>query len=220
MLQASAAAGAAAIAAPAVIAGAQPDPVRVGHIGIGTRGIDLIKYTGAAENANVIAVCDIYNPHLDRGIANAGNPDAVGYRDYRELLADPKVEAVIIAVPDHWHEQMAIDASNAGKAIYCEKGLTNNVKSAKKMRTVIKKNNTVFQLGHQGRQYPSTAEAGRRINNGEIGPVTLIRVGRYFNGTIERAPWRWYGYYDQWDRPGPAVRIQRNKRRPLAKPHG
>jgi predicted dehydrogenase len=210
MLQTAAAAGAAAgaavLAAPAIIAGADPlaDPVRIGHIGIGTRGIDLIKYTGASENAKVVAVCDIYKPHLERGIAAGGNPEAVRYHDYRDLLADPKVEAVIIAVPDHWHEQMAIDASNAGKAIYCEKGLTTSVKSAKLMRKVIKKNKTVFQLGHQGRQFPSTAEAGRRINDGEIGPVTLIRVGRYFNGTLERAPWRWYGYYDQWERPDPA----------------
>jgi len=196
---------AAAVAGPSIVTGADPvsDPVRVGHIGLGTRGWDLIRYTGPADNAKVVAVCDVYKPHLERGFAAANNPDAVRYHDYKDLLADPNVEAVVIATPDHWHEQMVIDASNAGKSIYCEKGLTVSVESAKKMRAVVKKNNTVFQLGHQGRQWPSTGEAGRRIRDGEIGPVTLIRVGRYFNGTQGRAPWRWYGYYDHWKRPDP-----------------
>lgn len=200
------AAGAAALGAPAILAGAAPtaDPVRVGHIGAGTRGWDLIKYTGSAETAKVVAVCDVYKPHLERGIEAGNNPDAKRHTDYRDLLADPKVEAVVIATPDHWHEQMAIDASNAGKAVYCEKALATSVASAKRMREVIRKNKTVFQLGHQGRQYPSTAEAGRRIRDGELGPVTLIHTGRYFNGTKERAPWRWYGYYSAWDRPDPA----------------
>ncbi len=200
------AAGAAALGAPAILSGAAPtaDPVRVGHIGAGTRGWDLIKYTGSVETAKVVAVCDVYKPHLERGIEAGNNPDAKRYHDYRELLADPKVEAVVIAAPDHWHEQMVLDAVAAGKAIYCEKGLTTSVAAAKRMRDAVRKSGAVFQLGHQGRQYPSTAEAGRRILGGDLGPVTLVHTGRYFNGTKERAPWRWYGYYSAWDRPDPA----------------
>lgn len=204
------AASAAALGAPAILADAEPtaDPVRVAHIGTGTRGWDLIKYTGAIENAKVVAVSDVYKPHLERGLAAANNPDAKGYRDYRELLADPKVEAVIIAAPDHWHEKMLLDAVDAGKAVYCEKGWTISVEAAKRMRAAVKNKKTVFQLGHQGRQYPSTAEAGKRIKEGALGPVTLIHTGRYFNGTKEHAPWRWYGYYTQWDRPDPAQVIK------------
>jgi predicted dehydrogenase len=200
------AASAAAIVAPAFIgrAHAADDPVRIGHIGAGTRGWDLIRYTGSFQKAKVVAVCDVYKPHLERGIEAGKNPEATRYTNYHDLLADPQVEAVVIATPDHWHEQMVIDAANAGKAIYCEKGLTTSVAAAKRMREIIKKNSTVFQLGHQGRQYPSTEEAGRRINDGDIGPLTIIHTGRYFNGTKERAPWRWYGYYSQWDRPDPA----------------
>jgi predicted dehydrogenase len=206
MLASAAAAGVAAMGAPNIVLGADPtaEPVRVGHIGLGTRGWDLIRYTGPAENANVVALCDVYKPHLERGAKECGNPDAKKYSNYKELLADPKVEAVIIATPDHWHEQMVIDAANAGKAIYCEKGLTTSVDAAKHMREIVKKNKTVFQLGHQGRQYPSTAEARKRIEAGEIGPLTLIHIGRYFNGTKERAPWRWFGYYDQWNKPDKA----------------
>mgnify|MGYP000963263687 FL=1 len=148
------AAGAAALGAPAILAGAAPtsDPVRVGHIGAGTRGWDLIKYNGSVETAKVVAVCDVYKPHLERGIEACGNPDAKRYSNYKDLLADPKVEAVVIAAPDHWHEQMTIDACNAGKAVYCEKGMAISVDSAKRMREAIKKTKTVFQLGHQDRK--------------------------------------------------------------------
>ncbi len=204
------AAGAAVLGAPAILTGAEPtaDPVRVGHIGAGTRGWDLIKYTGAIESAKVVALCDVYAPHLERGVQAANNPELKRYRDYRELLADPQVEAVIIATPDHWHEQMVLDAVRAGKAIYCEKGWTLSVEAAKRMREAIKKSSTVFQLGHQGRQYPATAEAGRLIKEGVIGPVTLVHTGRYFNGAKEQAPWRWYGYYSCYDRPDPAQVIK------------
>ncbi len=196
---------AAAIAAPAVMRGLDltRDPVRIGHIGSGTRGWGLIKFTGAISEAKVVAICDVYRPHLERGVEACGNPDVKRYTDYRDLLADPKVEAVVIATPDHWHEKMVLDAIAAGKAVYCEKGLTMSIASAKRMRAAVKKAGTVFQLGHQGRQLPATAEAGRLIRDGRIGPVTLIHVGRYFNGTKERAPWRWYGNYSAWDRPDP-----------------
>ncbi len=70
----------------------------------------------------MVAVCDVYKPHLERGIEAGRNPDAKRYQDYHELLADPNVEAVVIAAPDHWHEKMVLDACAAGKAIYCENG--------------------------------------------------------------------------------------------------
>ena len=116
------------------------------------------------------------------------------YGNYHDLLADKSVEAVVIATPDHWHERMVLDAVAAGKAVYCEKGLTMSVDSAKRMRAAVKKANAVFQLGHQGRQLPAYEAAGKMIRDGEIGPVTLIKTGRYFNGTRDRTPWRWYGW--------------------------
>ena len=199
------AAGVATLAAPAVVRGVEPtaEPVRVGHIGAGTRGWDLLRHTGSIHEAKVVAVCDVYGPHRQRGLEAGRNPEAKGYTDYRDVLADPKVEAVIIATPDHWHEQMVVDAANAGKAVYCEKGLAPTVDAAKHMRDAVRKNDTVFQLGHQGRQHPATAVAGKLLRDGRVGPVTLIKTGRYFNGTRERAPWRWYGYYTHWDRPDP-----------------
>ncbi len=193
------------LAAPAVLRGASPtaDPVRVGHIGTGTRGWDLVKYTGATDSAKVVAVCDVYKPHLRRGVEAAHNPDVKTYLDYRDLLADPKVEAVIIATPDHWHEQMLLDAARAGKAVYCEKGWTVSIAAAKRMREAVRKHKTVMQLGHQGRQFPASAVGGKMIRDGKIGPVTLVKTGRYFNNPPEKPVWRWFGYYSWYDRPDP-----------------
>lgn len=204
-LRCGGAAAASILSAPAVLRGAsvKNDPVRVGHIGTGTRGWSLIRGTGASELAKVVAVCDVYKPHAERGVEAARNDDVKTYLDYRDLLADKNVEAVVIATPDHWHEQMVLDAVAAGKAIYCEKGLTMSVEAAKRMRAAVKKADTVFQLGHQGRQLPAYQAAGKMIRDGEIGPVTLIKTGRYFNGTRKRAPWRWYGWYSEYDRPDP-----------------
>ncbi len=196
---------AALTAAPAVLRGAKPtsDPVRIGHIGTGTRGGKLIQYTGATDTAKVVAVCDVYKPHERRGVEASGNDDVKTYRDYRDLLSDPEIEAVVIATPDHWHEQMTIDASNAGKAVYCEKGWTISLDAAKRMRSTVKKNNTVMQLGHQGRQHPASAAAGKMIRDGELGPVTLVKTGRYGNNPVDKPVWRWYGGYSVYDRPDP-----------------
>jgi len=204
-LGAAAVGASALIAAPAVLRGASPtaDPVRVGHIGTGTRGWDLIKYTGATDSTKVVAVCDVYKPHLKRGVEAANNPDIKTYLDYKDLLNDPKVEAVIIATPDHWHEQMLIDASNAGKAIYCEKGWTLSIAAAKRMREAVRKNKTVMQLGHQGRQFPASADGGKMIREGRLGPLTFVKTGRYKNKPLDAPVWRWYGYYDCYDRPDP-----------------
>jgi predicted dehydrogenase len=190
---------------PAVLGGAEPtsEPVRVGHIGTGTRGWDLIRYTGSVPSAKVVAVCDVYKPHLKRGVEAANNPDVKTYLDYKELINDPKVEAVVIAAPDHWHEQMLIEASNAGKAVYCEKGWTISIAAAKRMREAIRKNKTVMQLGHQGRQYPASADGGKMIREGKLGPVTFVKTGRYFNASPDKPVWRWYGYYDRYEHPDP-----------------
>lgn len=149
---------------------------------------------GHSFYAKVMAVCDVYKPHVERGVRAARNDDVKTYGNYHDLLADKSVEAVVIATPDHWHERMVLDAVAAGKAVYCEKGLTMSVDSAKRMRAAVKKANAVFQLGHQGRQLPAYEAAGKMIRDGEIGPVTLIKTGRYFNGTRDRTPWRWYGW--------------------------
>ena len=120
------------------------------------------------------------------------------------LLADPKVDAVVIATPDHWHCPMVLDAVKAGKDIYCEKGFSRTLAEAKLMRDALKKSKVVFQLGHQARQATCALQARGLLAQGILGPITLVRTGRFKSTEPEHPNWRWYGYYDQWDRPDPA----------------
>jgi predicted dehydrogenase len=124
--------------------------------------------------------------------------------DYRELLADPKVDAVIIGTPDHWHCQMVLDAAKAGKDIYCEKGFSRTLAEAKRMRDALKQSKVVFQLGHHARQATCAVQARELIAQGLLGPVTVVRTGRFKSLPPQQPNWRWYGYYDQWERPDPA----------------
>ena len=185
--------------APSILRGAEPvsesDPIKVAQIGIGTRGMNLVRAAGSKKSCKVVAVCDVYKPHADRGLELCNNPDAKAYTDYKEMLNDPEIEAVIIVTPDHWHEKMLIDCVAAGKDVYCEKGWTTSVASAKRMRKAVKDNKAIMQLGHQGRQLAAADVAHDLIASGEIGEVTLVNCGRFFNGDKEAPPWRWYGHY-------------------------
>jgi len=194
-----------ALGAPSVLGGAAPtaDPVRIGQIGLGVRGGQHISAAGSRKSCKVVAVCDVYKPHLQKGVRLSNNPDVKAYADYQELLNDPQVEAVIIATPDHWHERMLLDAVAAGKDVYCEKGWTTSIAAAKRMRKAVKEAKVIMQLGHQGRQLAAADVARKMIQDGVIGAVTLINVGRYFNGPPERPPWRWYGDFGNYERPDP-----------------
>ncbi len=200
-----AAAGAWSAVAPAVLGARSPNAViGIGQIGIGTRGGDLLNAVAPVPGLKVVAVCDAYKPHVQKGIERSRNPDVKGYTDYRELLADKNVEAVIIATPDHWHCQMVLDAVKAGKDIYCEKGFSRTLAQAKLMRDALKKSKVVFQLGHQARQITAALQAKELIAQGMLGPITLVRTGRFMSSDPAHPMWRWYGYYSQWNRPDPA----------------
>ncbi len=191
--------------APAILsAESSARPIGVGCIGLGTRGGDLINLVANAPNVKVTAVCDVYGPHRQKGVKRSRNPEVKAYGDYRELLADKSVEAVVIATPDHWHCQMVLDAVKAGKDIYCEKGFSRTLAEAKLMRDALKKSKVVFQLGHQARQATCALQARELIARGVLGPITVVRTGRFKSTEPNHPNWRWYGYYDQWERPNPA----------------
>ncbi len=201
----AAAAVAAVTAFPAILSARSPNSIiGVGHIGMGVRGGDLINGVVNCDGVKVVAISDVYAPHRQKGVERSKNPDCKTYVDYRDLLADKNVDAVVIGTPDHWHCRMVLDAAKAGKDIYCEKAFGRTLREAKLMRAALKKSNVVFQLGHQARQATCALQAKELIAKGILGPITLVRTGRFGNNDPSHPIWRWYGYYDQWEHPDPA----------------
>jgi predicted dehydrogenase len=202
----SAGINAAALAAMSTSAPAQSanDILQVGCIGIGIRGGSLVKYLSRLKDVKIVALCDVYKQHLEKGVKSCNNPDVRKYADYHDLLADKSVDAVVIATPDFWHGPMVIDAANAGKDIYVEKGWALSVEQAKAMYQAVKKNKVVMQLGHQGRQIGASLQAAQLIKQGVIGPVTLVRTGRLENTPTGDNFYRWYQWYSDFERPDPA----------------
>ncbi len=141
------------------------------------------------EDLNVVinGVCDVFNIHAEEAVEAGANIFRQGkggkmgtvpkrYRTYKELIASPEIDAVIIATPDHWHAPMAIEAARAGKHVYLEKPMTWNVPETYELVKAVKENNIIFQLGHQGRQTESYIKAKEAIQKNILGKITLVEV--------------------------------------------
>jgi predicted dehydrogenase len=138
-------------------------------------------------NLQITGICDIFDIHAERANAAGSNKERKGsseaikseitrFKTYKELCASKEVDAIIIAAPDHWHGPITIEAARNGKHVYCEKPMTWTVDETYIVRQEVKKNNIVFQLGHQGRQTESYIKAKEAINKNLIGKISLIEV--------------------------------------------
>lgn len=139
-------------------------------------------------NVDLVAACDAFTVRAERAMAASKNdvrpgggtrplPGAKNYRRYTELLADPNVDAVIIATPDHWHSRIAIAAAQAGKHVYLEKCMTRTLEEAIALRDFLRtKPDVKFQLGHQNRQAESHMKAQEVVKAGILGPITLVET--------------------------------------------
>jgi len=148
------------------------DRVRAGIIGAGGRGKYLIgefKEVGA----EMAAVCDIYEANLQGGLKVA-NTGAKAYTDYRKLLDDKSLDAVVVATPDHWHARMVIDAVNAGKDVYVEKPMAHTIPEGFQIIDAVRKTKRVVQVGTQ-RRSSELFQAGKKImDSGQLGDVHLV----------------------------------------------
>jgi predicted dehydrogenase len=148
----------------------------------------LTEYLGQENmNVKVTAICDIFEKNAKRAIATGANlyrngtegkMDAMPERflTFQELVASPKVDAIIIATPDHLHVPVVLEAAKYGKHVYCEKPLSWTVEETFEVRKVVKDTGIVFQLGHQGRQTESYQVARSLIQQDVIGKISLIEV--------------------------------------------
>lgn len=148
------------------------EPVRVGLIGAGGRG-RLLTGEFREIGAQVNAVCDVYDPNLQAGV-KAASTGARDYRDYRRLLEDKSIEAVIVATPDHWHARMTIDAVEAGKDVYVEKPLCHEIPEGFAMVEAVRRTKRIVQVGTQRRSGDLFIEAKRFLDQQALGPVRLV----------------------------------------------
>jgi predicted dehydrogenase len=124
------------------------DVIRIGVIGTGDRGTGLIHLIQQIEGLKVVACCDVIPFRLENAIKEAGK-DAQAYTDYHKLLDSKEVDAVIISTPFGMHTQMAMDAVDATKHIYCEKTMSKGVHDTLKLVEKVKNYAKIFQVGHQ-----------------------------------------------------------------------
>ena len=160
---------------------APSDRLRVGFVGCGARAHQLLQVAVEMPDVDVVALCDAYTGRLDRARARTGGKATV-YKDYRELLASPSVDAVFIATPDHWHKTMAVDALSANKDIYLEKPMSFAIADGPVIVEAVKRSNRILQVGSQGVSSPEIAKARELIKAGTLGQVTMVRAAYNRNG--------------------------------------
>jgi predicted dehydrogenase len=154
--------------------------VRMGLIGSGGRGREDWGTFLKQPDVEPVAVCDVYAPFLAKGIEmTEGRAKPV--KDFRRLLEQKDIDAVIVATPDHWHALMTVAACEAGKDVYCEKPLSLTVTDGRKMLEAARKNKRVVQTGSQQRSGSHYAAAVKLIQDGGIGEVHRIHCGMQRN---------------------------------------
>jgi predicted dehydrogenase len=170
--------------APSRVIGAN-DRINLGHVGVGRhatgRGLShLVKFKGNADawNCQSVALSDIYEGYVSNARKQVTFSDGKVYHDYRKLLADKDVDAVIIATPEHWHAVMGIEAMEAGKDVYLEKPMTRYAEEALEVLKVQRNTKRILQVGSQGCSDPKWSRMGEMIKAGKIGKV-LWAQGSY-----------------------------------------
>lgn len=150
------------------------DKIQLGFIGVAGRGSDLLQWFSKHGDVQVTAICDLYPAHRQRAIDFVGGT-AKGYENFRDLLADDSVEAVIIATPPQWHAIMATEALQAGKDVYCEKPMSRFPGEGKLMADFAAKYNRVTQVGTQVHATENYRKCVDIVRSGALGKITAVR---------------------------------------------
>jgi predicted dehydrogenase len=155
--------------------------VTLGVIGLGAQGTPDMEMFLHEDNVRVVALCDVNQRHLDRArkiVAEKYGRDEVRlYRDFRELNAQNDIDAVLIALPVHWHTIPALNAAANRKHMYLEKPIALSLNEGKLLRAAVKKNKVVFQFGTQQRSDVNFRWASELALNGRLGKLKHIEVG-------------------------------------------
>jgi predicted dehydrogenase len=153
------------------------------HIGV------LLAMKDEGKPVDIVAVADVYDKNLENAQAKTKCKQAT--KDYRKVLDNKDVDAVVIGTPDHWHAKMSIDAMHAGKDVYCEKPMTHTIEEAHKVAETVKKTERIFTVGVQSTADPRWRMANELITSGKIGHVMQGQTSYYRNSNVGQ--WRYYG---------------------------
>src|SRR2546429_3757237 len=147
------------------------DRVRFGLIGAGGRGMDIFKHALRSPNTQAVAVADVYTRRQEEAKKLA--PTIQTFSDFRRLLEDKSIDAVLIATPQHQHALQFVPALQAGKDVYQEKTMAFDPDHAKRMRRAYEGSGRVVQVGIQSTSGPGFAEARRFATAGSLAHITL-----------------------------------------------
>lgn len=195
---------------------AQDKVIRHAVIGTGGMGTNHLKAFGSAPNCTIAAVCDL-DPERRKKVSEwlAGKFDAKWYTDFRELMADPDIDTVSIATPDHWHTPLALHALLAGKHVYVEKPCSHNIHEALVLDKLARETGLCVQHGTQHRSGTGPIDAVKFLREGGLGKVRMAKATNHqLRGPIgrkeETAPPEGVNY-DLWLGPAPLHAFTMNR---------
>lgn len=160
--------------------------IRVGIIGLGDRGSTIIKVLNNSPELKIIACCDILDFRLKKGLENI-KEKAVGYSDYKKMLDNKELEAVIISTPLHEHSRMVLDALDVGLHIMCEKALAYDIEQSKAIKLKADESSKIFQVSYQYQLNPTFKAIKDIIQKGYCGKITRIDASWHRNNNWRRA---------------------------------
>jgi predicted dehydrogenase len=153
------------------------EKIRIGSIGLGGQGNSNLGHV----LKQVIAVCDVDKTHLDAAHdkVEKANGKCAAYSDYRKLLDNKDIDAVVVSTPDHWHTLVSLNAMLAGKDVYCEKPLTLTIAEGRLLVKAARKHKRILQTGSQQRsEYKGMFRlACELVRSGRLGKVKTVKVG-------------------------------------------
>lgn len=151
------------------------DRVGIGLIGTGVRGMYDLNGFLAQPDCSVRAVCDVYRQRVEKAASKVGG-DVAAYGDYRRVLERKDIDGVVVATPDHWHVPILIEACQAGKDVFVQKPLSNDIAQAQRARETALKYKRVVQVCLQQRLIPHFIEAAKLVQDGAIGKVVHAAI--------------------------------------------
>ncbi len=151
------------------------DTIQVALIGAGGMGTGDAHSAITAGGTRLVAVSDIYQGRLTRA-KEVWGAELFTTRDYREVLARPEIDAVIVATPDHWHQKISVDAMNAGKDVYCEKPMVQRIEDGKPVVDAAQKTGRIIQVGSQRVSSIVYEKARLLLAQGAIGQLNMVEA--------------------------------------------